>query len=650
MCGILGLLARDRLELRGVDLQAALRSMRHRGPDDEGYLLYDPARSEALALGGADTVPGLGLPPVAASDPTRFRCAFGHRRLSILDLSAAGHQPMATQDGRYWVTYNGEIYNYLELRRELEGRGVRFHTSSDTEVLLEAYRAWGVGMLPRLVGMFAFALLDTRDNTVLLARDQFGIKPLYLARSDRQLAFASEVKALLRLPGVRRRGNPSKVYQYVRYGVRDADAATVLEDVERLPAAHYLRVRLDSLETDGPHCYWKIDLAKRISPTFPEAVAEVRRMFDESVRLHLRSDVPIGATLSGGLDSSAIVRQVQSLLGPAQPLSTFSFVSDLDPVFNEEPYMDLITDTVVHKVRPQAADIAADIDEVMLALELPFESLSMYAQFRVFRLAREAGMKVILDGQGSDEIFAGYYSLIGARITGLLSQLRLPSAVRALSGAPSNARVYRARMMATAAGRLLPGSLQQTVAGLFGEPQYPDWLRADWFEARGVRPRLRAHGRGRDALREELRLGIEHLTLPALLRYEDGNSMHHSIESRVPFCVPELAEYALSLPDEYLISMNGETKCVFREAVADLLPEPILRREKVGFGVPERLWLRELRDWLESAPTDALPFLEPRKARREIEAALAADGRWPAHVWRMVNMAFWARSFEVEWS
>ena len=320
MCGILGLLARDRWNCGAVDLQAALRSMRHRGPDDEGYLLYDPARSEALALGGADTVPGLGLPPVAASDPTRFRCAFGHRRLSILDLSAAGHQPMATQDGRYWVTYNGEIYNYLELRRELEGRGVRFRTSSDTEVLLEAYRAWGVGMLPRLVGMFAFALLDTRDNTVLLARDQFGIKPLYLARSERQLAFASEVKALLRLPGVRRRGNPSKVYQYVRYGVRDADAATVLEDVERLPAAHYLRVRLDSLETDGPHCYWKIDLKKRISPTFPEAVAEVRRMFDESVRLHLRSDVPIGATLSGGLDSSAIVRQVQSLLGPAQPL------------------------------------------------------------------------------------------------------------------------------------------------------------------------------------------------------------------------------------------------------------------------------------------------------------------------------------------
>jgi asparagine synthase (glutamine-hydrolysing) len=377
MCGILGILARDQLSLSGTQLQAALQSIRHRGPDDEGYLLYAPDRGEALALGGPDTVHELALPRVASSDPGRFRCAFGHRRLSILDLSVAGHQPMRTADGRYWVTYNGEVYNYVELRRELELQGVVFHTSSDTEVLLEAYRAWGVGMLPRLVGMFAFALLDTRTNKVLLARDQFGIKPLYVARSERQFAFASEVKALLRLPGVRPVGNPSKVYQYVRYGVRDADAATVLQNVERLPAAHYLEVDLDSLRTDGPQCYWKIDLTRRIAPSFPEAVAEVRRMFEASIRLHLRSDVPVGCTLSGGLDSSAIVRQAQSLLGHASPLSTFSFVSDLDAAMNEEPYIDMITGTVVDKVRPQAAEIAADIDEVMRALELPFESLSM---------------------------------------------------------------------------------------------------------------------------------------------------------------------------------------------------------------------------------------------------------------------------------
>jgi asparagine synthase (glutamine-hydrolysing) len=274
----------------------------------------------------------------------------------------------------------------------------------------------------------------------------------------------------------------------------------------------------------------------------------------------------------------------------------------------------------------------------------------MYAQFRVFRLVRDAGIKVVLDGQGSDEIFAGYYSLIGARITGLLAQLRLVGAARALAGAPGNARAFRPRMVATAAGRLLPPGMQQAVAGLLGEPAYPAWLRADWFEARGVRPRLRAHGRGRDALREELKLGIEHLTLPALLRYEDSNSMHHSIESRVPFCVPELAEYALALPDEYLISRQGETKSVFRAAVADLLPEGILRREKVGFAVPERIWLRELRGWVADAPTAALPFAEAKQVSREIDRALAADGRWPPHVWRIVNMAFWARAFEVEWA
>jgi asparagine synthase (glutamine-hydrolysing) len=650
MCGILGLIARDGLAIDGRQLQSALQSIRHRGPDDEGYLLYDPTRREALAVGGPDTVPELALPPVAAAEPRRYRCAFGHRRLSIIDLTAAGHQPMRTADGRYWVTYNGEIYNYLELRQELELRGARFATASDTEVLLEAYRAWGVAMLPRLVGMFAFALLDTHENTVLLARDQFGIKPLYMVRSAGQVAFASEVKALLRLPGVRAVGNPAKVYQYLRYGQRDAEAATVLQSVERLPAAHYAVVHLDSLRCDGPRRYWEVDLSRRIAPSFDEAVAEVRGLFESAVRLHLRSDVPVGCTLSGGLDSSAIVRQVQALLGAGRPVATFSFVSNLEAEMNEEPYIDLITDTVVHKVRPQAPDIAADIDELMRALELPFESLSMYAQFRVFRLVRDAGIKVVLDGQGSDEIFGGYYSLIGARITGLLAQLRLLAAARSLAGAPRNARAFRARMVATAAGRLLPQSLQQTVAGLFGEPAYPGWLRADWFERRGVTPRLRAHGRGRDALREELRLGIEHLTLPELLRYEDGNSMHHSIESRVPFCVPQLAEYALALPDEYLVSPRGETKCVFRAAVADMLPAQIVRREKIGFAVPERIWLRELRQWLETAPTGALPFLEPREVRREMDAALAADGRWPPHVWRLVNLAFWARAFEVEWT
>jgi asparagine synthase (glutamine-hydrolysing) len=649
MCGILGILGKQPLAVAPGQLQSALTALRHRGPDDEGFLLFGNGSPMPLAFAGPDTVGGLGLPPLAAARAGDFSCAFGHRRLSIIDLSPAGHQPMSSGDGRYWITYNGEIYNYLELRAELESAGARFRTASDTEVLIEAYRRWGEDMLPRLVGMFAFAILDLDRNKVLLARDHFGIKPLYLARLPDGLAFASEIKALLALPGLRPLGDPVLAYQYLRYGERDARPETLFAGIERLPAAHFLRVDLDSLSIDGPRRYWRIDPAARADVDPAAAVRRVRELFEESVRLHLRSDVPVGACLSGGLDSTAIVLQAERLLGGRGSVGTFTFIAD-DPAISEEPFVDLVASPLARKVRPLAGEIAEDIDDLLRAQELPFDNLSIYAQFRVFRLAHESGIKVMLDGQGSDEIFGGYYTFIGAKITAALARLRPDVALRVLAAAPANARVLRARMLATAMGRLLPRGLQATAAATFGEPAFPAWLRREWFRARGVRPQLREHGRGRDALRQELRLSVEQLTLPALLRYEDANSMHFSIESRVPFCTPRLAEFALSLPEACLVSDVGDTKHVFREAMSGLVPPPILRREKVGFAVPERAWLRELGQWVREAPFDDLPFVDARGVAKEIDAALASGGRWPPHVWRLVNMAFWSRAFSVRWS
>jgi asparagine synthase (glutamine-hydrolysing) len=649
MCGILGLLSLKPLTLHAAQLATALTALRHRGPDDEGYLLFDSLRGSTLALSGSETAPGVELPALAGIDLAGFNGAFGHRRLSIIDLSAAGHQPMGTTDGRCWITYNGEIYNYLELRHELESLGARFRTESDTEVLVQAYRHWGVAMLRRLVGMFAFAILDLECRTLLLARDHFGIKPLYLVQRPDGLAFASELKALLALPGVSRRGNPFRAYQFLRYGERDAEPETMFADVRCLPAAHYLKLDLESMRTDGPRRFWELNTRFNRDITASEAAVEVRRLFEESVRLHLRSDVPVGSCLSGGLDSTAIVMQAKRELGTGQSVHCFSFIGD-DPLMCEEPYVDLVQGTIPHKVRPRADDIIRDVRELVLAQELPFESLSIYAQFRVFKLAHAAGMKVMLDGQGSDEIFGGYYTFIGAKITSLLAQLRFSAARQVLAAAPQNVRELRGRMLATAAGRLVPTGLQPLLAHALGEPEFPPWLRRDWFAARGVKPRLRRHGRGRDALKQELKLSIEHLTLPALLRYEDANSMHFSIESRVPFCTPALAEFALSLPESYLVSDTGETKSVFRAAVADLVPQEILAREKVGFSVPERAWLQQLGGWLAEAPLGELPFLDRGAAEREMAAALRSKDRWPPHVWRMVNMALWAKFFAVEWS
>jgi len=648
MCGILGLIGEQTLPLSGEQLQTALQTLRHRGPDDEGYCLYSPAtRMDERA--GYDTALGLHMDSVQSADVSRARCAFGHRRLSIIDLSLSGHQPMATHDQRYWVTYNGEIYNYRELRAELEALGAQFQSHSDTEVLLEAYRAWGEAMLPRLVGMFAFAILDTHHNTVFLARDQFGIKPLYLARTAWGFAFASEMRALLALPGVSRRGNPGPMYQYLRFGERDALAPTLFLDIERLPAAHALRIELSPFRVHRPSAYWSIDLERRSTLSYPDAVAEVARLFQHSVSMHLRSDVPVGACLSGGLDSSAIVQHMQTLLGPNNPVSTFSFIND-DLVIGEERYVDLIKGTRGHKIKPLAADIVTDLEDLLDAHELPFDGLSIYAQYRVFKAARAAGMKVMLDGQGSDEIFGGYYTLLGARITGRLARGDVAGAMRLADAGPSNMRTHKRRMLATALGRLLPSGLQRIATGLLGEPDYPPWFNQRWLRAHAVVPRLRGHGRGRQALREELKLSVEQLTLPALLRYEDANAMHFSIESRVPFCTPALAEFALSLPDAYLISDQGQTKRVFRDAVAPHLPRAIVEREKVGFAVPEQEWLATLHAWALQAPFEALPFVVPAEVTREVTRAVHSSGRWPAHVWRLVNGALWSKAMAVDWS
>ena len=307
--------------------------------------------------------------------------------------------------------------------------------------------------------------------------------------------FASEIKALLRLPGVGRRGNAGRAYQYLRYGERDAVPQTLFDGIERLPAAHFMQVDLTTMRVDGPMRFWAIDLGARTRVSFAEATAEVRRLFDASVRLHLRSDVPVGSCLSGGLDSTAIVMEATRALGSRGPMHTFSFIAD-DVAIAEEPYVDLVTGTVAHKVRPRATDVADDIGALMRAQELPFESLSIYAQFRVFRLAHEAGIKVMLDGQGADEIFGGYYTFVGARITGLLASLRLAAAWRVIGSTPANVRVFRARMLGTAVGRLLPRSLQGVVASGFGEPEFPivaarGLVPWPWGQAATARPRTR---------------------------------------------------------------------------------------------------------------------------------------------------------------
>jgi len=348
MCGIAGIARFDTDSPFLGWIEKMTNVMRHRGPDDEGFALFRLGKDTVWQYGGKDTPESVyranfdytPKEPYSGQEREGATLALGHRRLSIIDLSAAGHQPMCTRDRRYWIVHNGEIYNYLELREELTQAGYLFQSCSDTEVLLNTYVRWGPQGLNRLVGMFAFALYDRKEERLFLARDFFGIKPLYYTVWPGGIAFSSEINALLCLPQVTRRVNPQRVYEYLRFGFIDHGDETLLADVRQLPAAHYMWVSLKREESLQPVRYWDINLKKRADISLDEAVIRVRELFLESVRLHLRSDVPIGSALSGGIDSSSIVMAMRYLNRQSMDLNSFSYVSG-DPETNEEKWIDV---------------------------------------------------------------------------------------------------------------------------------------------------------------------------------------------------------------------------------------------------------------------------------------------------------------------
>ena len=302
---------------------------------------------------------------------------------------------MGTPDGRYWIVLNGEIYNYVELREELRTLGHEFRSHSDTEVLLAAYQQWGREALTRLIGMFAFAILDVKTRRLFLARDFFGIKPLYYTLWQEGLAFASEIQPLLALPGVTHDVNVQRLYDYLCSGITDHGADTMFAHVCQLPAAHYMEVPLDNPQAARPIRYWDIDLTQRADLSFEDAAKRLRDLFVESVRMHLRSDVPVGAALSGGIDSSSIV-SVMRLLEPKLEIHAFSYVADDDRI-SEERWVDIVgkeKQVKVHKIRPCPKDLVADLEALIGTQGEPFRSTSMYAQWRIFRPRKRLGSKL----------------------------------------------------------------------------------------------------------------------------------------------------------------------------------------------------------------------------------------------------------------
>ncbi len=612
MCGIAGILVKAP-QLLQPWLEKAGHAMKHRGPDDWGYLSSD---AETLTAGRE----------IDRAAPAILGLA--HRRLSILDLSERGRQPMLTPDGRAAICYNGEVYNYEELRAAMEQRGAVFRTGTDTEVILALLRSRGPECLRSFRGMFGFAFVDLDRQKLILARDFFGIKPLYYARWDGGLAFASEMRALLALPQVDRTLDPQVLYNYLRFGVADDSRSTLFQGICQVKPGHYLEISLDDPSAVRETCYWQLEPGEPLRISFADAAAEMRERFLQSVRLHLRSDVPVGAALSGGVDSSAIVACMRKL-EPDAEIHTFTYAPQGFEL-NEEKWARIVAERCgvkQHFIDFTAAELAADLDRLLETQEEPAGAAGIYAQNCIFRRAREQGVTVMLDGQGGDETLAGYPMYFGAKLAGMVRRgewKRLWKLWRHRSEVGGGHQ--SAWLMA--AGHLLPGWLEAGGRKLAGKELFPAYLKRSWFSDRGVRAGRLEAPPGKMGVRGVLVETLSRTNLPPLLHFEDRNSMAYSVESRVPFLNPDMVEFALSLPEEYLISDQGITKSVFRQAMRGIVPDEILdRKDKIGFHTPGNLLLKEGRPWVEEIlremPASAAAFVDAGHLRAQWQRVLA---------------------------
>lgn len=598
----------------------------HRGPDGEGF--------ECFSCAGA-------------------RVELAHRRLAIIDLDSRAGQPMSYDDGRYWLVYNGEIYNYVELREELEEAGREFATESDSEVLMAACATWGPEVLPRLTGMFAFALLDRERGELLVARDPFGIKPLYVAVTDAGIAVASEIPPLLDISGVTRRADPERLFRYLRVGITDDGDGTLFADVRQLPAAHYAVVDLREPGRWQPRRYWRPRI-RREQWSFAESTDRLRELFLRNVELHLRSDVPVGAALSGGIDSTAIVAGIRRVRGVGEPIKTFSYVAPGDPL-DESDWVGIATGaTEAESLTVQAtpAEMVDDLDSLIRVQGEPFGSTSIYAQYRVMGLAAEHGIKVILDGQGADELFGGYRPFLAARMAELLCRGKPLKAVALLRSIARMPHTAAGRLAVQALGMLAPQAVENLGRRAMGEHVAPPWLNSDWFRGRGVAFSVPSAAAGRDMLMGQLLESLTDNVLPALLRYEDRNSMTFSIESRVPFLTIPMADAAYALPESHVIDDTGLSKSAFRAAMRGIVPDSILdRRDKIGFATPEQRWLGSLSPWVEQVFRDGGDSLgavcDIERVRGLCREVLRGERRFDFQTWRFVNLIRWSDQFDV---
>jgi asparagine synthase (glutamine-hydrolysing) len=627
MCGICGVLHFD--SNRSVQQDVIERMayvIRHRGPDDEGYYTDGP----------------LGL---------------AHKRLSIIDLSPAAHQPMTNEDERLWIIFNGEIYNYQELRQQIVQRGHTLKSNSDTEVILHLYEDEGPKCVTKLNGMFSFVIWDRREQTLFAARDHFGIKPFYYALHDNTFLFASEIKALLAYDGLQPTINQDALADYLTFQFC-LGKKTLFNGIQKLLPGHHLTLKVDgSLSIQR---YWGLDFQIDTFHTEEYFKHQLLRLLEDAVRIQLRADVPVGAHLSGGLDSSTVASLAASLLD--SPVHTFTGGFKEDPRYNETHYARMIADahgTLHHETYPEAQDFVDTLPRLIYHMDEPAAGPGLFPQYFVSKLASQ-NVKVVLGGQGGDEIFGGYSRYLVAYLE----------------------ECIRGGIQGTQEDDKYVVTFESVLPNLTQLQGYEPMLKYFWsdgvFDAPDQRylrlvnrsndmrpfvdPALFAGGNGYSPaegyskLFNEGNLGsyINRMTrfdiltlLPALLHVEDRTSMAVSLESRVPLLDHRIVELVASMPPKIKYK-GGRSKHIFRQVVQHIVPQPIYeRKDKMGFPVPLNEWYKKspvrefVRDTLASLQARRNGFLQGAN----LDALLDSERAFGRNIWGLLSLELWMENF-----
>ncbi len=608
MCGICGIINLNGHQVQEQSIRKMMQRQKHRGPDDEGILI--------------DNNVGLGFV-----------------RLSIIDLSMAGHQPMFSVDNRYCIIFNGEVYNYIEIRDDLKKKGYNFLSSTDSEVVLYSYIEWGDACLYKFNGMFAFAIYDKQEKTFFASRDRYGVKPFYYSLNKNFFIFSSEIPSLLESIPQKAEAEYQAIYDFLVFNRTNQTEITFFKDVKKLQHGHSLKI---DIKEGDIHIYRWYDLQARLNEPF-HSPEEFLQTFSSSCSLRLRSDVPLGVCLSGGLDSSSVL-SVLLKDHNQYDINTFSAVYGKNELGDESRFINLYRNSLknMHFIRPDADSLAEDLDDFMLTHAEPMPTTSVYAQYKVCELAKK-NVTVALDGQGADEYLAGYLYFYGFYFKELLKKGRLPRLF-------SESYHYLVKQkslfgLKTVLFFLMPESMRTNLLSVKYGYILPQFSRK-YSSTNAISDNLYGSSSLKDALLNHFEYKMEHNLL-----WNDKNSMKFSLEMREPLLDYRLVERTLATNMDMIIN-KGYTKAILRDAMKGYLPEEIrLRRDKIGFSTPEDNWFRTsyFRKFIKELYNDkrfkSRGIIDYMIANKILENHLNKKINASREIWKLISLELWFRKF-----